>query len=73
MSGFVIQYNRKSRESRVTSFVGEQGFRDAFKQRLRLEAENQNPDIEIVSLVSDSIESAQVTHSRYFENVVAGL
>jgi len=71
MSGFVIEYNRKNRESRVTSFAGEDGFREAFNERLRLEAENQNPDVEIVSLVSDSVESARVTHSRYFENVVA--
>jgi len=71
MSGFVIEYHRKKRESRIVSFAGENGFREAFDERLRLEAENSDPDVEIVSLVSDSIESARATHSRYFENVVA--
>ncbi len=70
MSGFVIEYHRKTRESRVTSFVGAQGYREAFIERLRIEAENTDPDIEIVSLVSDSLESARATHSRYFEHVV---
>ncbi|MCB2411418.1 hypothetical protein LGT39_00975 [Demequina sp. TTPB684] len=73
MSGFVIEYHRKTRESRVTSYLGEDGFRDAFTERLRLEAENTNPDIEIVSLVSDSLESARATHSRYFEHVVTSV
>ena len=59
MSGFVIEYHRRTRECRVTSFPGEQGYRDAFNERLRLEAENTDPDVEIVSLVSDSIESAR--------------
>ena len=73
MSGFVIEYHRKTRECRVTSFLGEQGYRDVFNERLRLEAENTNPDVEIVSLVSDSIESARATHSRYFERVVTAV
>ena len=73
MSGFVIEYHRKTRESRVTSFAGEQGYREAFAERLRLEAENTDPDVEIVSLVSDSLESARATHSRYFENEVTSV
>jgi hypothetical protein len=73
MSGFVIEYHRKTRESHVTSFLGESGYREAFNQRLRLEAENQDPDVEIVSLVSDSLESARATHSRYFENEVTSV
>lgn len=73
MSGFVIEYHRKTRECRVTSFLGGQGYRDAFNERLRLEAENTNPDVEIVSLVCDSIESARATHSRYFQCVVTSV
>ncbi len=73
MSGFVIVYDRSTRVSHVTSYVGDQGYREAFNERMRLEAENTDPNVEIVSLVSDSLESARATHSRYFENVVAGV
>lgn len=73
MSGFVIVYNRTTRESLVTSFPGDEGYREAFTERMRLEAENTDPNVEIVSLVSDSLESAKATHSRYFENVVASV
>ncbi len=73
MSGFVIVYQRKTGESRVRSFLGENGYRDAFDERMKLEAENSDPDVEIVSLVSDSLESVRLTHSSYFENVVASV
>jgi len=73
MSGFVIEYHRKTRESRVTSFPGDEGYREAFTERMRLEAENTDPDVEIVSLVTDSLDSAKATHSRYFENVVTSV
>lgn len=73
MSGFVIVYNRLTRESHVTSFPGDEGYREAFTERMRLEAENTDPDLEIVSLVSDSLDSAKATHSRYFEHVVTAV
>ena len=44
MSGFVIVYQRKTGESRVRSFLGENGYRDAFDERMKLEAENSDPD-----------------------------
>lgn len=66
MPGFVIQYNRRTRANTVTSFTAPDGHREAFKERLRLERENQDPDVEIVSLGSDSLETVKKTHSRYF-------
>ena len=66
MPGFVIEYNRRSRDYRVTTFEGEQGHRDAFDLRLRLEADRQDSNVEIVSLTSDSLDTVKKTHSRYF-------
>ena len=66
MSGFVIQYNRRTGASEVTSFTEPGGHREALQLRLRLEAERQDDDIEIVSIVSDSLDTVRRTHSRYF-------
>lgn len=66
MPGFVIEYNRRSRDYRVTTFEGEGGHRDAFEKRLELEALREDRDVEIVSLTSDSLETVKKTHSRYF-------
>jgi hypothetical protein len=35
-------------------------------ERLRLEAVRADPDIEIAALISDSLETLEQTHSRYF-------
>lgn len=67
MPGFVIEYNRKSREWRLETFPGLHGHQDALRRRLELEQSRKNADIEIVSLNSDSIETVQRTHARYFE------
>ena len=66
MPGFVIEYNRRTAARRVTTFEGESGSRDAMLRRLELEKDRRDPDIEIVSLVSDSLEAIEKTHSRYF-------
>ena len=67
MPGFVIQYNRKSREWMVTEFPGDQGHQAAFLRRLELEKTRENDDWEIASLNSDSLETIKSTHARYFE------
>ncbi len=67
MSGFVIQYNRRSRMVIVDEFPGENGYRDAFQRRLELESARQDSDIEIASLNSESLETIRRTHSRYFD------
>lgn len=66
MSGFVIEYNRRSGDRRVTEFAGSEGHRQALLRRLELERERSNLDWEIVSLNSDSLETVKKTHSRYF-------
>jgi hypothetical protein len=71
MPGFVIQYNRRTGASEVTAFDGEGGHREALKMRLRLDAERVDDEIEIVSVVSDSLETVRQTHSRYFRSELA--
>ncbi len=66
MPGFVIEYHRPSGDRRVTAFPGAQGHRDALQYRLELEATRANGDWEIASLNSDSLETLQRTHARYF-------
>lgn len=67
MSGFVIEYNRRTRDHFVTEFLTPTGAREALLLRLDLEKKRPNRDWEIVSLISDSRETIQKTHSRYFE------
>lgn len=67
MSGFLIQYNRRSRAVSVDEFPGPDGYREAFKRRLELEQVREDRDVEIASLNSDSMETIRRTHARYFE------
>lgn len=66
MTGFVIQYNRRTGKSHVTTFPEKGGHRAALKHRLQLESERIDGDVEIVSVVSDSLDTVRRTHSRYF-------
>lgn len=70
MAGFVIEYNRKTGERRLTEFRGEDGHKAAFRYRLRLEAEREDRDWEIVSLNSDSLQTIEQTHARYFQDKI---
>jgi hypothetical protein len=67
MPGFVVEYNRKSRDWKVTSFPGPDGHRAAMRHRIELEQARVDADMEIVSLNSDSFETVRKTHARYFE------
>lgn len=67
MAGFVIEYNRLSGERRVHTFPGANGHRDALRLRLELEDTRESDAWEIVSLNSNSLETVQRTHARYFE------
>lgn len=71
MPGYVIEYDRLSGEAHVTAFEEAGGHRRALQYRLELESQRKSDDIEIVSLVSDSIETVRKTHSRYFERLPA--
>ena len=66
MTSFVIAYNRRTGEREVTEFSGEGSQAEAMRLRVKLEAERDDRDVEVVSLVSDSLETVQKTHSRYF-------
>ena len=66
MSGFVIQYQRTTGDRIVKEFGGEGGPRRALLERLRLEKLRSDSSWEVVSLNSDSLETIQRTHSRYF-------
>lgn len=63
MPGFLIEFNRRTRERRVREFV-DHG--EAMQLRLQLEATREDADIEIAALISPSLETLQRTHSRYF-------
>ncbi len=67
MPGYLVEYNRRSREWKVTEFPGEDGHREALLQRLELERARVDKDWEIASLNGDSLETVQKTHARYFE------
>ncbi|WP_298862224.1 hypothetical protein [uncultured Microbacterium sp.] len=66
MPGFVIEYHRPTGAHRVHEFPGAEGHLDAMRYRLQLEAERTDPDVEIVSLNSSSLDVLKKTHSRYF-------
>ena len=67
MPGFVVEYNRKSHDWKVTEYPGAVGHRDALLRRIELEGERTDDEWEIVSLNSDSLETIKKTHARYFE------
>lgn len=71
MAGFVIEYNRRTGERRVTEYLGADGHRQALRRRLALEAERASMEWEIASLTSDSLATVEKTHSRYFMNDLA--
>ncbi|MDN5559698.1 MAG: hypothetical protein L0G23_09730 [Ruaniaceae bacterium] len=66
MPAFVIEYDRRTGESTVHSFTGSDGHRAAIMKRFELERARSSEEVEIVSLVSDSLETIKRTHSRYF-------
>lgn len=72
MTAYVIEYNRISGEAKVTEFSEPGGHRSALEMRLALEAVRESGDVEIVSLVSDSLETVRKTHSRYFSADLVG-
>lgn len=63
MPGFLIEFNRRTRERRVRQF-DDPG--EAMRLRLQLEAERVDDDVEIAALTSKSLDTLQRTHSRYF-------
>lgn len=62
---FVISYRCTTGEVDYTGF---DDFSAALKLRHKLESENTDLDVEIVSLTSESLEMLKQTHRRYFRN-----
>lgn len=60
---FVITYKRRSGESFLKQFSDST---QALKERLRLEAAIDDPDIAIAHISAPSLESLKKSHSRYF-------
>lgn len=67
MKTFVISYRRTTGEVDYTGF---DDFSAALKLCHKLESENTDADIEIVSLTSESLEMLKQTHRRYFLNEI---
>ncbi|BCF84502.1 hypothetical protein RQCS_40470 [Rhodococcus qingshengii] len=63
MPNYVIEFNRKTRDRRVTEF---DDAREAMLRRLKLESDRTDSNVEIVALTSDSLEALMSTHARYF-------
>lgn len=63
MHGYVIEFNRATRERRVSEFASA---REAMEYRLQLEGRRTDQNVEIAALVSKSIATLERTHSRYF-------
>ena len=59
----LVVYHPKTGSLDVTQY---DEFRDACADCLRLERERTDPEIEIVVIRSDSLESLKLSHSRYF-------
>lgn len=66
VSTFLIEFNRRTRERRVTPYVGDGASRDVISRRVALEATRDDTDVEIVVLTSHSLETLAQTHARYF-------
>jgi hypothetical protein len=66
MAGYVIQFNRLTRERRVREFTGATGPREAMAYRLELESQRTDENVEIAALTSRSLGTLERTHSRYF-------
>ncbi len=66
MPGYLIEYNRRSRSLNVTKF---DSLLEATLKRLELDRTNDNPDLEIVAIASESEDHLRQSHSRYFSAV----
>lgn len=63
LSSFIIIYNRKTGESLIEPISDST---QAINNRLRREAEIDDPDTEIAHISAPSLESLKKSHSRYF-------
>ncbi len=70
MRHFLLEYNRRSGLNRVVGVFEEAEGKAALRARFASEAKHRgDPDVEVVVLASDSLESLAATHRRYFKSV----
>jgi len=63
MPGFVIKYNRKTGKVQYAQFPD---LRAATEKRMQLEKNRTDGDVEIISVIGNSLAEIESTHSRYF-------
>lgn len=63
MPAYLITYKRRSGHIDFRKF---ESLQDATRERLRLDRLNNDPDLEIVAVASDSEANFRQSHSRYF-------
>lgn len=66
MTAYLIKYQRRTGAVALEQF---DSLREATVERLKLDRENTDPDLEIVAVASASEEHLRVSHSRYFSAV----
>lgn len=65
MSSFVIVYDLVSGRSKIQEFAGAHAGKRALERRLEIESDSSDR-LEVVAVRSESIETLEETHSRYF-------
>lgn len=63
MPAFLIKYHRQSGHVELRQY---ETLLDATLERLALDKTNQDPDLEIVAVASNSLENLKTSHARYF-------
>lgn len=63
MSAYLIKYHRRSGRVEVSEY---DSLLNATMERLLLDKTNNDPDLEIVAVASQSEENLRQSHSRYF-------
>lgn len=69
MVGIMIRYNRRTGDRIVREYLGENGYKDAVRNRLFLRnasISSSADDLETVVIGADSLATVKRTHSRYF-------
>ena len=66
MASFLIKYHRRTGDLEILEFTS---LRDATLRRLELDKTNDDPDLEIVAVASESEAHLRQSHSRYFSAV----
>lgn len=68
MPGFVIQYHRSTGEMHLSQYPT---LVEATRERLRLDRQRMDEDIEIVAVSAEDRTALEHSHSRYFARLAA--